>query len=61
MEQRLVDLEMRYTHIEQQLRELSDVVFEQQKQLERMTKEIGSLRSRLGDADDDTHERPPHY
>jgi uncharacterized coiled-coil protein SlyX len=60
MEQRLVDLEVRYTHIEQQLRELSDVVFEQQKQLERMTKEIGSLRSRLGDADD-TQERPPHY
>jgi uncharacterized coiled-coil protein SlyX len=61
MEQRLVDLEVRYTHLEQQLSELSQVVFEQQKQLDRMAKEIVSLRARLGDEDNGQDQPPPHY
>ena len=61
MEQRVVDLEVRYTHLEQQVSELSDVVFEQQKQLERMAKEITSLRGRLADVDDGQEPPPPHY
>jgi uncharacterized coiled-coil protein SlyX len=61
MEERLVDLEVRYTHLERQLSELSQVVFEQRQQLDRMTKEIGSLRARLADVDDAQEPPPPHY
>ncbi len=62
MEERLVDLEIRYTHLERQLDELSQVVFEQHKLLERMANDLAALRSRIaaseGDAPD---EPPPHY
>ena len=61
MEQRFVDLEVRYTHLEQQMSELSQVVFAQQKELDRITKEIGSLRTRLADVDDAQERPPPHY
>jgi uncharacterized coiled-coil protein SlyX len=62
MEQRMVDLEIRYTQLERQLDDLSQVVFAQQKLLDRMAKDVTALRSRLptpeGDAPD---EPPPHY
>jgi uncharacterized coiled-coil protein SlyX len=62
MEQRLVDLEIRYTHLERQLDELSQVVFEQRQLLDRLVKDLSVLRSRVaaseGDAPD---EPPPHY
>jgi len=62
MEQRLVDLEVRYTHLERQLDELSQVVFAQQKVLDRVVKELSALRSRMATRDDDTpDEPPPHY
>jgi uncharacterized coiled-coil protein SlyX len=62
MEQRLVDLEIRYTHLERQLDELRQVVFEQRKLLDRLVKDLAVLRSRIAaSAEDAPDEPPPHY
>lgn len=62
MEQRLVDLEIRYTHIEKQLEELNQVVFEQQKLVDRLVMGMAHLRARLGDMGNEAPlEKPPHY
>jgi uncharacterized coiled-coil protein SlyX len=62
LESRLVDLEIRYTHLEQQYAELSQVVFEQQKSITALLKELGGLRGRLEELGDPiANERPPHY
>jgi uncharacterized coiled-coil protein SlyX len=62
MESRLVDLEIRYTHLEQQYTELSQVVFEHQKTITTLLKELGALRGRLEELGDPiANERPPHY
>ena len=62
MEKRLVDLEIRYTHLERQLDELNQVVFAQQKQIDRMNLDLLALRSRIGGWEEHApHETPPHY
>jgi uncharacterized coiled-coil protein SlyX len=62
LESRLVDLEIRYTHLEQQYAELSQVVFEQQKSITTLLKELGGLRGRLEELGEPVaNERPPHY
>ena len=62
MENRIVNLEVRYTHLERQVDELSQVVFEQQKVIDRMTRELRALQARLNGVDDDSaNEPPPHY
>ena len=59
---RPVDLEIRYTHLEKQVEELSQVIFEQQLLLGRMSKDILALRARLASTDDNApDEKPPHY
>ena len=65
MEERLIDLEIRYTHMKAQLEELSDVLFSQQRtidalekrlrEMERQTAEEGQMPAGSG------IERPPHY
>jgi uncharacterized coiled-coil protein SlyX len=60
MEPRLVALEVRYTHLERQVEELSQVVFAQQKVIDRLTAELAGLRARTGGVDGPS-ERPPHY
>ncbi len=62
MEERLVTLEVRYTHLERQVEEMSQVLFEQQKLVDRLVKELTVLRKtmsgvKVGSAD----EPPPHY
>ena len=62
MEERLVALEIRYTHLERQAEELSRVVFEQQRVIDRMTKELTILRKSLGGVKvGPGDEPPPHY
>jgi SlyX protein len=62
MEERLVALEVRYTHLERQAEELSQVVFEQQKVIDRLTKELAVLRKSLsGVKAGPGDEPPPHY
>jgi uncharacterized coiled-coil protein SlyX len=61
MESRLVDLETRYTHLERQVDELGQVVFEQQKMIDRLTQELALLGRRISGVDGAPSERPPHY
>jgi uncharacterized coiled-coil protein SlyX len=62
MESRLVDLEIKYTHLERQYADLSQVVFEQQRTLEALQKELARLRGRIDELGDPAaHEKPPHY
>lgn len=62
METRLTDLEIRYSHLERQFADLSDVVFGQQKVIESLERELASIRTRLRDLGDAVvDEKPPHY
>lgn len=60
MESRLTDLEVRYSHLERQLDELNQVVFEQQKLIDGLLRQVRSLRTRL-EGDEHPDEKPPHY
>jgi uncharacterized coiled-coil protein SlyX len=62
MESRLVDLEIRYVHLERQVAELSQVVFEQQKTIDYLKRELAAARNKLdGMGDPMTNDPPPHY
>ena len=61
MDPRLTDLEIRYMHLERQVSELSEVVYEQQRLIERLRKEMLELRGRLPDEAAAPAEKPPHY
>ena len=62
MEDRLTTLEVRYTHLERQVEELNQLLFEQQKMIDRLTREIASLRARAAGVDSGpSNEPPPHY
>jgi SlyX protein len=60
MEPRLVALETRYTHIERLVDELSQVVFLQQKTIDRLSAEVTLLRNNTSGTTAPS-ERPPHY
>lgn len=60
MESRLVDLEIRYSHLERQLAELNHVVFEQQKLIDGLVLQLRAIKGRL-ENEDKPHEKPPHY
>jgi uncharacterized coiled-coil protein SlyX len=59
VEARLIDLETRYTHLERQVADLSEVVFEQQKIIEVLRRQLAELRERTGEAT--PNDPPPHY
>lgn len=62
MDKRLTDLEIRYSHLERQFADLSDVVFTQQKTIEALERELAKIRVRLRDLGDPVvDEKPPHY
>jgi len=62
MEGRLVDLEIRYTHLEHQYAELSQTVFEHQKLIEAMQRELIAMRGRMHELGDPiANEKPPHF
>ena len=62
MEDRLTTLEVRYAHLERQVEQLSQLIFEQQKVIDRLIREIANLRARsAGVADGQQNEPPPHY
>jgi SlyX protein len=62
MEPRVVDLEIRYSHLEKQLAELNQVVFEQQKTIELLQQQLVALRTRVtGMGEPMENEKPPHY
>ena len=62
MEPRVVDLEIRYSHMEKQLAELNQVVFEQQKSIALLQQQLVAVRTRLsGLGEPMENEKPPHY
>ena len=65
MEQRLHELEIRYTLQQDLLHQLSDVVAQHEKELARLRTEVDELRSRRSSEADqlpfEPNERPPHY
>jgi len=62
MESRLVDLEVRYTHLERQVAELSDVVFAQQRAIDNLLRQLSSTKADLAQLSEPvTNEKPPHY
>ena len=62
MESRLVDLEVRYTHLERQVAELSDVVFAQQRAIDSLLRELSSTKSEIAQLSEPaSNEKPPHY
>jgi uncharacterized coiled-coil protein SlyX len=62
MEARLVTLEVRYTHLERQVEELNQLLFEQQKVIDRLTREIANLRASAGGVEAGSQNSPPpHY
>jgi len=62
METRFTELEIRYSHLERQVADLSDVVFGQQKTIESLEREVANVRVRLRELGDPVaDEKPPHY
>lgn len=63
MQERIVELEIRYTHQQRMLEELSEVVLEQGRTLGRLTEELAMLRGRLASEPDQApaNDPPPHY
>ncbi len=62
MDNRVVDLEIRYSHLERQLSELNQVVFEQQKAITLLEQQLTAVRNRISAQDPVIeNEKPPHY
>jgi SlyX protein len=67
MEDRLVELEIRYMHQQRLVAELSDVVYQQQQSLQRIERDIAQIRDQLNLAlpslvrSSEEEEPPPHY
>ena len=62
METRFTELEIRYSHLERQVADLSDVVFGQQKIIESLQRELANIRVKVRELGDPlVDEKPPHY
>ena len=62
METRLTEIEIRYSHLERQFADLSDVVFGQQKTIESLQRDLSNIRVKLRELGDPVvDEKPPHY
>ena len=64
-EERLIELEVKFTEQQALLEDLSGVVHEQQKELASLRNELVRLGRRLGSVEENTPtpagEKPPHY
>ena len=65
MEERLTELELKYTEQQSLLQELSDVLYRQQREIDALKSQVGRLEKRLAAAEDlptiGAAEKPPHY
>jgi uncharacterized coiled-coil protein SlyX len=62
MESRLTDLEIRYTHLERQVAELSEVVFEQQRAIDALLRQLTATKAEIAQLSEPVaNEKPPHY
>jgi SlyX protein len=64
-EQRIVELEIRFTEQQELLQELSEVLYAQQRLIDTLRAEIDTMKRKLeaepGLVDARANERPPHY
>ena len=60
-DERLIELELRYTEQQALLQELSDVVYRQQRELDALRAELLSLRASQPTEEPGPVEKPPHY
>ena len=66
MEERIVELELKFTEQQRLLQELSDVVYAQAQSLERLEHELAAMGQKIaamepGLVDATAVERPPHF
>ena len=65
MQERIDELESRFTLQEHLVNELSEVIWKQQKQLDALQRLVGQLEQKLGGdpglVDGKADEKPPHY
>jgi uncharacterized coiled-coil protein SlyX len=62
MTDRLTEIEIRYTHLERQMEELSSVLFVQQKAINALEQRVRDLETRSPEAGEPmAQEKPPHY
>lgn len=61
-DERLTELEIRFSHQDQFLQELNQVVVEQQQKIERLEKELLDLKRNTNSENRNlSDEKPPHY
>lgn len=61
-DERIVELEVRFTHQQALLDELSSVLFAQQSTIDRLEGRVRDLERRIADLGEPIHvEKPPHY
>tara|TARA_B110000444_G_scaffold55298_1_gene51500 strand:+ start:355 stop:564 length:210 start_codon:yes stop_codon:yes gene_type:complete len=69
MEERLIELETKFSYQEGLLSDLNDIVAKQQRQLDNLITEMSGIKEQLQDAaergsaegHDEQDEKPPHY
>ena len=67
MEKRVTEIEIKIAHLEQALAEFHDVVYGQQRMLDRLERALDELKQRVLAAEDPAlpgnpaAEKPPHY
>tara|TARA_Y100000589_G_C26773952_1_gene474981 strand:- start:137 stop:343 length:207 start_codon:yes stop_codon:yes gene_type:complete len=60
-ESRIIDLEIRYTHQESLVQDLSEIIRVQQETISRLEGEVKRITKILEGMNAPNHERPPHY
>ena len=65
-DQRLTEVEMRYTYLERLVEDLSRVLHEQQRTIDGLSSRLARLETSIADAMEQhdgrpPHEKPPHY
>lgn len=62
LQARLVEVEIRYSHLEKLVDELNEVIVVQQKAIDRLNAEVSRLGQRMLSLDaQPDFEKPPHY
>lgn len=60
-EERLVRIETQLAFQEQTIKELNDVLYEQQQEIDRLTKRVEELSESIPGMEAPANEKPPHY
>ena len=60
-EERLVRIETQLAFQEQTIKELNDVLYEQQQEIDRLTKRVEELSDSIPGMEAPANEKPPHY